>query len=122
MDYNGEEGWNANFTPSLILWFMESRVMLESKFQAELIKELETEFPGCLVLKNDSSYRQGIPDLSIFYGDKWAMLECKKNKTASHQPNQDQYVQRLNGMSYAAFIFPENRKEILGELRKVFGS
>ena len=96
--------------------------MLESKFQAKLIKDLENEFPGCLVLKNDSSYKQGIPDLSIFYRDKWAMLECKKDKTAGHQPNQDVYVERLNGMSYAAFIFPENREEILSELRQVFGS
>lgn len=96
--------------------------MLESKFQAELIKQLENEFPGCLILKNDSSYRQGIPDLSIFYKDRWAMLECKKSATAGHQPNQDNYISRLNEMSYAAFVFPENRKEILDELRQVFGS
>ena len=96
--------------------------MLESKFQSELIKELESEFPGCLVLKNDSSYRQGIPDLSIFYEDKWAMLECKKSKTAGHQPNQDNYISKLNNMSYAAFVFPENREEIISELRQVFGS
>ena len=36
---------------------------LESNFQANLIKELKNIFPGCIVMKNDSSYIQGIPDL-----------------------------------------------------------
>ena len=96
--------------------------MLENKFQSKLIKDIETMFPGCLVLKNDSGYKQGIPDISIFYKDKWAMLECKKSKDAAHQPNQDLYVSRLNEMSYASFIFPENREEILNELRWIFGT
>lgn len=52
--------------------------MLESNFQAQLIRELKTMFPGCIVVKNDSSYIQGIPDLTIFYKNKWATLECKK--------------------------------------------
>lgn len=52
--------------------------MLENKFQANLIKELKKLFPGCIVMKNDASYIQGIPDLLILYNDKWASLECKK--------------------------------------------
>lgn len=35
--------------------------MLENKFQANLIKELKRLFPGCIVMKNDASYIQGIP-------------------------------------------------------------
>lgn len=49
--------------------------MLESSFQGQLIKELKKMFPGCIVTKNDSSYIQGIPDLTIFYKDKWATLK-----------------------------------------------
>jgi hypothetical protein len=66
--------------------------MLESKFQSGLIKDLKKMFPGCIVLKNDPNYLQGIPDLSVFWQDKWAMLEVKKEANASHQPNQDYYV------------------------------
>jgi hypothetical protein len=68
--------------------------MLESKFQANLIKEIKTTFPGCVVLKNDSSYLQGIPDLSIFYKDKWAMLEVKKDEKANNYktPNVSQMM------------------------------
>lgn len=92
--------------------------MKESKFQKNLIKELEERFPGCIVLKNDSGYKQGIPDLSIFYKKKWAMLECKANAKAEHQPNQDIYVEQANNMSFARFIYPENKEEVLDELQQ----
>ena len=81
----------------------------ENAFQAALIKELHSEFPGCLVLKNDPNYIQGIPDLTVLYNDKWALLEAKKDGKAHHQPNQDYYVDEANKMSFASFIFPENK-------------
>ena len=37
--------------------------MLENKFQANLIKELKERFPGCIVMKNDPTYIQGISSL-----------------------------------------------------------
>lgn len=94
--------------------------MKENQFQSKLIKDLESLFPGCIILKNDSSYRQGIPDLTIFYQDKWATLEVKKNRTASHQPNQDYYVDQMNKMSFSRFIYPENKEEVLHELQQAF--
>ncbi len=94
--------------------------MVESKFQSDLIKEIKQRFPGCYVLKNDSSIIQGIPDLSIFYGQHWAMLECKKSATAKHRPNQDYHVEELNKMSFSAFIFPENKEEILDAMERSF--
>lgn len=94
---------------------------LERKFQSDLIGDLKDRYPGCVVLKNDSNYIQGFPDLTVLYKDRWAVLECKKSKDASHQPNQDLYVEKLNGMSYSAFIFPENRDEVFGELDELFG-
>lgn len=92
----------------------------ENKFQAELIRDLKTRFPGCIVLKNDSSYMQGIPDLTIFYGSHWATLEVKRDQNAQHQPNQDYYVETMKHMSYSAFIFPENKEEVLNELARSF--
>ena len=59
---------------------------LESGFQDRLIKRLKEMFSGCMILKQDAY--QGIPDLLILYGDKWASLECKKSAKAEHQPNQ----------------------------------
>lgn len=94
--------------------------MLENKFQANLIKELKNLFPGCIVMKNDSSYIQGIPDLLILHKDKWASLECKKNSRAHKQPNQEYYVGRMNEMSFARFISPENKEEVLRDLQSSF--
>lgn len=92
----------------------------ESKFQANLINELEMRFPGCIVMKNDANYIQGIPDLTVLYKDKWATLECKKSKNATHQYNQDDYVEMMKEMSYSSFIYPENKEEVLNDLQTIF--
>lgn len=96
--------------------------MLENKFQSNLIKEIKKIFPGCIVIKNDSSYIQGIPDLLILFKDKWASLECKKSAKASKRPNQEYYVDMMNKMSFSKFICPENKEDILNELRETFKS
>lgn len=96
--------------------------MLESKFQANLVKELKQRFKGCIVMKNDSSYIQGIPDLLILHNNKWAALECKKTARASHRPNQDYYVGLMDKMSFAKFISPENKEEVLHALQQTFES
>lgn len=92
--------------------------MKESKFQSNLKKEIRERFPGCYILKNDSNCIQGFPDLLILYEDKWAALEVKKNEKASHQPNQDYYVDKLNDISFASFIFPENKEEVLNAMEQ----
>lgn len=96
--------------------------MLESTFQGALIKELKAMFPGCLVLKNDPNYIQGFPDLTVLYRDKWALLESKRETKASHRPNQNYYVNLADGMSFARFICPENKQEVLHELQQTFQS
>jgi hypothetical protein len=92
----------------------------ESIFQAHLIKELYRRFPGCIVLKNDPEYIQGIPDLTILWHDKWAALELKTHAGAKRQPNQDHYIGYMNDMSFAAFIYPENEEEVLRALQLAF--
>ena len=95
---------------------------LERIFQSELIKELRELFPGCIILKNDPTYIQGIPDLLILYGKHWAVLENKKSKNASHRPNQDYYVKKMDDMSFGRFIYPENEEEVLNDLQQAFKS
>lgn len=94
--------------------------MRESEFQRGLIKELKSIFPGAIILKNDPDYIQGIPDLLVLYKNKWAALEVKKSRTAKHRPNQDYYIEKMDNMSFAAFIYPENKEEILDELQQSF--
>jgi len=44
--------------------------MEEKEFQAKLIRDLKKRFPECEVIKNDSSYIQGICDLIVLYKNK----------------------------------------------------
>lgn len=88
----------------------------ENRFQKEVIDEIKSRMPDAIVLKNDPNYIQGIPDLLILNGPRWGALEVKRGIDAVHQPNQDYYVNRMNDMSFAAFIFPENKEFILDRL------
>lgn len=90
---------------------------LERDFQKNLIKELKVLYPEAIITKLDATHIQGIPDLLILNGDKWAALECKRSSTADYQNNQDYYLEKMNHMSFASVIYPENKKEVLNELQ-----
>ena len=92
----------------------------ENAFQSKLIKEIKERWDGIVVLKNDANYLQGVPDLSLYFNDKWAMLECKKSEHEKHQPNQDDYVEQFDKMSFARFIFPENKEDVLNAMGDFF--
>jgi hypothetical protein len=94
----------------------------ENAYQRKLIRKLKDLFPGCEILKNDSGYVQGILDLTILFGPFWAMLEVKSSEDAPLRPNQGHYVQKLNDMSFAAIIYPENEEEVLTALQEAFAS
>lgn len=97
---------------------MKKHYSKESDFQSDLVKEIETRFPGSIVFKNDA--RQGIPDLTVLYKNHWAALENKIDKDAQRQPNQDWYVNKMNEMSFASFVYPENVEEVLNEMERSF--
>lgn len=96
--------------------------MLEKDFQKKLIKDIKHMFPGCVVIKNDPTYMQGIPDLLVLYRDKWGALECKRTKNARKQPNQTYYVEKMARMSFCAFIHPDNKEDVLYDLQRALQS
>lgn len=118
--YDFKMGRKRSRIPPFLFIFGVSTV-LESQFQRKVIRDIQKIFVNAAVLKNDSSYIQGVPDLSIFYKDKWAMLECKANANAHHQPNQDYYISMFDKMGFARFIYPENEEEVLAEMILYFG-
>lgn len=92
--------------------------MRENAYQAHLIKMIKRVIlPGSIVMKLDSGYLQGIPDLIILFNDRWAVLEIKRSMNAPIQPNQEYYVTLMDEMSFAAFICPENEQEVLDALQ-----
>lgn len=92
----------------------------ENTYQSELINKIEDRLPGCIIMKNDPNYIQGIPDLTVLYKTKWATLEVKRSEKDRRkpQPNQEYYVEQMNQMSFSSFIFPENKEEVLNELER----
>ena len=94
--------------------------MLEKDFQKKFVRELEAIFDGCILIKNDAGYIKGFPDWTMFYKNKYAVLEIKKNKNAQHQPNQDYYVDLINSMGFARFVYPENKNDVIEDLKRYF--
>ena len=91
---------------------------LESGFQDKLRDTLKELFPGCMIFKMDQI--QGIPDLLVLYKNKWASQKKKKSEKATRRPNQEYYVDRMNEMSFSRFIYPENKDEVLNDLKAYF--
>lgn len=90
-------------------------------FQTKVIEALEEEFKGCIVLLNDASLFQGVPDLLVLFNDRWAALEVKKSTKAARQPNQEYWTNKFDEMSFGAFISHENKEEVFYALRQTFG-
>lgn len=90
----------------------------ENKYQSELKKRISKRFPGSIIIKTDDI--QGFPDLLILDKDKWAALEVKRSNDSSHRPNQNYWVNKLNNMSFSAFINPENEEAILDDMERSF--
>jgi hypothetical protein len=95
----------------------------ESRFRDDFNEELKHLFPGAILLKNDSSYLQGVPDWTFLWEDRWAAFELKgsyKDFRSNRIPNQAYYVGQMNAMSFASFVYPENKDEVLDGLQHAF--
>lgn len=90
--------------------------VLERKFQTRLKHDIKGLLPGSIVLKNDPTFLQGIPDLLVLYKNKWAAIEVKASADAPFQPNQSYYISRMGAMSFSAVAYPENEYDVLHDL------
>ena len=94
--------------------------ILERNFQRGLIKDIKERFKGAFVIKLDPRLIQGVPDLLVLFGKRWAALEVKRSANAPHRPNQDYRVKIMNEMSFARFVYPENKESVLDEMESAF--
>ena len=100
-----------------------SSMTRENKYQVHIMNRLRRQFPGCFILKNDSGYMQGVPDMTVlFVKPFWAMLEVKASIHSRIGPNQEFYVEMLNNMCFAAIIYPENEEEVFSALQHALES
>lgn len=91
---------------------------LEATFQGDVIKEITHRFPGAITFKTDPTNFWSFPDLVVLHGNKWAAFETKRHHKASKRPNQDYYVRQLDYMSFASFLEPGNKEEVLNALAR----
>lgn len=91
-------------------------------FKKHLVEILKQRFIGVVILPGPSDIYQGFPDLLCLHGNKWFALEVKASQKSRKQPNQDWYIDYLNGLSYAAVVYPENLEEVLDEIQSLLTS
>jgi hypothetical protein len=81
--------------------------MTEKKLQTEIIKLLQGK--GAYVLKNDATYRQGVPDLSFWHPDLTGMIEVKAHENSPYRPLQEKTIAKLEVMGiFVRVIYWEN--------------
>jgi hypothetical protein len=83
---------------------------MEKKLQSEIIKFLQSK--GAYVLKNDATYRQGVPDLSFWHPDLSGFIEVKAHENSPFRPLQQKTIERLEAMGlFIRVIHSENWPE-----------
>ena len=94
-------------------------MVLEKDFQKTIIKWLRAK--GCLVIKyqQNATTRASIPDIIFLKEGFWGAIEVKKSKTSKFQPGQKEMVTKMNEMSWAKVVWPENWKETQKELGEI---
>lgn len=100
---------------------MARKSKLEKDFEADFMEELDQRLPGGMWLKGNSAMRQGVPDRLYLNGPHWALLEFKRDGSATKQPNQEYYVELFDSWSFARIVTPENAQEVLDEIQAAFG-
>ena len=97
--------------------------MLERIYQAQLIDRILLRFDeyGCRVMVNDPNRpgQQGIPDLTVFIGDWWCLLEVKASEKSKLRPNQQYWVDKWSEHTFCSFIYPENEAEVLDAIQEI---
>lgn len=81
---------------------------MESSLQSKVIRELRTAFPTAIIIKNDASYIQGIPDFTILYHNVWIFIEFKDKSKSAYRPNQEYYLDLAKQWSFSFTVSHDN--------------
>lgn len=97
--------------------------MLESAFKNVLIDKIRELCRSTIyIIKPDPSQRS-MPDLILLGPNgRWAALEIKRGPLSDRRPNQEFHIGMMDVMSYAKIVHPENMREILDDLERLFTS
>lgn len=98
-------------------------VQLEADYKPELMARMVTRFSRFGEVRfqhNDPNMpgQQGIPDLTVFIGPWWSLLEVKRSEKSKKRPNQDWWIEHWSKTTFCSVIFPENEEEVLNDLER----
>lgn len=94
-------------------------MVLERELQKTIIRWLRSK--KCIVLKyqQNATTRSGVPDLVFLKDGFWGAIEVKRCKTAKYRPGQKEMIARMNEMSWAKAVWPENWADTRAELEEI---
>lgn len=96
--------------------------MLESKFKSDFLADLQEVLPEIDIFQIKDN-RRSDPDIIVLApGGKWAALEFKRSDAADRQPNQEYRIEELDKKFFAAFVYPENAREVFHDLERILAS
>lgn len=96
---------------------------LERDYKPELMARIKNRFSSFGEVRfqhNDPNApaSQGIPDLTVFIGPTWSLLETKRSAKSKKRPNQDWWIDFWSRTTFCSVIFPENEEEVLNALER----
>lgn len=94
--------------------------MLESAYKRKLINIVKHDIcydNKVWVVRPNSTFNPGYPDLIFLIDRMWMALEVKRKASAHISPLQNFLVEDMNSVGFARFVFPGNEKEVLDELQ-----
>lgn len=98
-------------------------MVLESAYKPQLMARIATRFARFGEVRfqhNDPNApeSQGIPDLTVFIGPTWSLLEVKRSEKSKKRPNQDWWIEHYGKITFTSLIHPQNEEEVLNALER----
>jgi hypothetical protein len=96
---------------------------LEAVYKPGLMTRIVTRFSRFGEVRfqhNDPNMpgQQGIPDLTVYVGPYWMLLETKRSEKSRKRPNQDYWIEYWSKVTFCSMIFPENEEEVLNAMER----
>ncbi len=103
MRETGKAGYKAGLIPRIIQRFGADRTRVQAN---------DPNVPG----------QQGIPDLTVFVGPMWFLLEVKASEKSKLRPNQEWWIEKWAEVTFCSFIYPENEEEVFRAMERSLAS
>jgi Holliday junction resolvase len=91
----------------------------EADLQSKIIKYLRSKGAIPLKYQQNATTRASIPDILFLKEGFWGAIEVKRSKTAKYRPGQKEMVAKMDAMSWARVVYPENWSEVQKELSEI---